>query len=427
MVTVVLLLSTVLAFGAEDGANEEGEVPGTRHIYEKVVLNEMNRRIDGLKYQKYDDTVQREKRQSEVLSRIRKESMSDSQAVNPKAQNMNIGDNGGKGGARGSSISDGSSPLPKSFYTRQAKKGGRKKYIGPRQPPSLETAATDTWTTKDVKRQMKWEKVLDGNSLKGWKPKSKSPLTRLLYDLGKILTYLYRRLTNQVYGLGVDDREHLNLIATEWSESCRRYRELMASGAELGEHFLELNQVPKFEEFCLPFPASKASSTTPFQTHKERLILLKQHQQKELKYTELKLARDLREFHPDTRLTFLMLWRRNHTIDMMRGYNRCVERLKMKQEDVETNIGPYSEKVKLPPMVKDRMAVEKGGAKFKSIHQKQNYNILQQQQQQHREHPKLNPQHRQGDGENPLPLLPPSTQSKNYDKHRPGFNGVDLE
>eukprot|EP00466_Bigelowiella_natans_P017650 jgi/Bigna1/141174/aug1.61_g15882 len=302
MVTVVLLLSTVLAFGAEDGANEEGEVPGTRHIYEKVVLNEMNRRIDGLKYQKYDDTVQREKRQSEVLSRIRKESMSDSQAVNPKAQNMNIGDNGGKGGARGSSISDGSSPLPKSFYTRQAKKGGRKKYIGPRQPPSLETAATDTWTTKDVKRQMKWEKVLDGNSLKGWKPKSKSPLTRLLYDLGKILTYLYRRLTNQ----------------------------------------------------------------------------------------------------------------------------RCVERLKMKQEDVETNIGPYSEKVKLPPMVKDRMAVEKGGAKFKSIHQKQNYNILQQQQQQHREHPKLNPQHRQGDGENPLPLLPPSTQSKNYDKHRPGFNGVDL-
>mmetsp|Transcript_7847 Transcript_7847/g.10778 ORF Transcript_7847/g.10778 Transcript_7847/m.10778 type:complete len:119 (+) Transcript_7847:29-385(+) len=118
-----------------------------------------------------------------------------------------------------------------------------------------------------------------------------------------------------------------------------------------------------------------------------------------------------------------MLWRRNHTIDMMRGYNRCLETLKMKQKDVETNIGPYSSQVKLPPMIKNRAVVEKG-THVKSFQHRQNY---QQRQKQHKEeHTQQHPQHQQS-SENAFHPLPSSTQSKNYDKHTQRFNGVDLE
>jgi len=179
--------------------------------------------------------------------------------------------------------------------------------------------------SQDLIRNQLMEKMQSGKTLP-WRRPKKSILFLFIDAVAMSAINLYRRVFRQVHGLKMNERNVLSNVAGEWSDMLMRYRRIehIAAVSGLGKAITRIEDVPKFDEFALPAPDFYHSrSIDDVEKQEDR------HRQREMRYVEMKLAKDLRRFfaHESVKIYFLSLWRQNHTIALMKQYVSTVEDL----------------------------------------------------------------------------------------------------
>jgi len=210
----------------------------------------------------------------------------------------------------------------------------------PRPPPGPENG---DWTTADVQRQMYWENKMRGGTLEG-RRLPKSILDKLVAMAVRLSIHLYRRVTGKIYGLRRKEHKLLLKVSREWADVCTRYRLVCNAASACDVVIPALYEIPKFEEYSLAVKTDTLNDMeTVLQSLRER------HEPLEVDYTSRKLARDMREFPEFTRPIFLMLWRKNHTVDLIHCYNSVLEKIKDRIGEAP-QFGPYERLDSLKPL-----------------------------------------------------------------------------